>query len=367
MTKRDYYDILGIGKSSDEAAIKKAYRGLAMQYHPDRNQGDAHAAEKMKEINEAYAVLSDRNKRGLYDTYGHAGLEGFTQEDIFRGVDFTNLFEELFGGGFGFGESLFDSFFGRQREGRARRAQRGADLRYDLTVSIEDVAFGSEKEIDIPRVETCFACRGTGAKQDGLKECEACRGSGQLVVEQRSGSTLFRQITTCGRCNGRGKLVTDPCDECGGKGSVESRKEIHVSIPKGADTGYRIRIQEEGEPGENGSGDLYVILIVEKHPVFERHGDDIYVVKEVDLPRAALGGELDDVPGLESDLSLDIPEGTQNGAVLRIMDKGIPHLDNYGRGDEYVIIKVVTPTDLTEDQKDLLRRFEESRRQHSSK
>lgn len=367
MAKRDYYEILGIDKNADEAMIKKAYRGLAMKHHPDKNPGDYQAAERMKEINEAYAILSDRNKRGLYDTYGHAGLEGFTQEDIFRGVDFGSIFEELFGGGFGFGESIADSFFGRRREGRAKQSQRGADLRYDLTVTLEDVAFGKEMEITIPKVETCAACNGTGAKKDGLKECKTCRGSGQLVKEQRSGSTLFRQITTCSHCKGRGKVVIDPCGECGGKGSLESIRKICLSIPKGANTGHRIIIEGEGEPGVNGNGDLYVILSVEKHPVFERHGDDIYIVKEIGLTLAALGGELDDIPGLEGNVSLDIPQGTQNGAVLRIINKGIPHLNSYGRGDEYVIIKVLTPTDLSEEEKDLLRRFEESRRQHSIK
>jgi len=362
MAKRDYYDILGINKNSDEAAIKKAYRGLAMECHPDRNPDDIHAAEKMKEINEAYAVLSDRNKRGLYDTYGHAGLEGFTQEDIFRGVDFTSIFEGLFGGGLGCGGSVFENLFGRQRNYRAKQTQRGADLRYDLSVNLEDIAFGMEKEINIPKVETCSVCNGNGAKQDGLKECEACRGSGQLVSERRSGSTLFRQVTTCGRCNGRGCLVIQPCDECGGKGYIESRRELCVSIPKGADTGYRIRIEGEGGAGINGNGDLYIILRVEEHPVFERHGDDIYMVKEVDLTHAALGGELDDIPGLEGNLSLNIPEGTQNGAVFRIIDKGIPHLNNHGSGDEYVVIKLVTPTDLTEDEKKLLRKFQKSRR-----
>lgn len=367
MAKRDYYEIFGIDKSADEAAIKKAYRGLAMKYHPDRNPEDVQSSEKMKEINEAYAVLSDRNKRGLYDTYGHAGLEGFTQEDIFRGVDFGSLFEEFFGSGLGFGEGIFDSFFGQRRAGRARQPQRGADLRYDLTVSLEDVAFGKEKKIEVLWLEPCLACNGMGAKEKGLKECKACRGSGQLVTEQRSGTSLFRQISTCSHCRGRGKVITHPCDECGGEGSVEKRKEIHLYIPKGADMGCRIRIEGEGEKGKDGSGDLYIVLNVEKHPIFERHGDDIYMVKEIDFPQAALGGEMDDIPGLEGDLNLDIPEGTQNGAVFRIIDKGIPHLNGYGRGDEYVIVKVLTPTNLTEEERDLLRRFEESRRQYSIK
>lgn len=363
MARRDYYEILGIDKGADEAALKKAYRGLAMKYHPDRNPGDAAAAEKMKELNEAYAVLSNGEKRRLYDTYGHAGLEGLTQEDILRGVDFGSIFGDLFGGGFGFGESIFDTFFGRRRSGRARRARRGADLRYDLAVELEDVVFGKEEEIEISRMETCRACNGVGAKEDGVKECEACHGSGQSITEQRSGSSLFRQITACGRCRGRGRIIVDPCGECEGKGSIDKKKEISVQIPKGADTGYAIRVEGEGEPGMDGaeSGDLYVVLTVEVHPVFERHGDDVYVVKEIGFPRAALGGELQDIPGLEGDLKLDVPEGTQSGRVLRIVNKGIPHLNNYGRGDEYVVLKVVTPTGLGEEEKELLRKFQDSR------
>ena len=357
MAKRDYYDVLGVDKGSDEASIKKAYRALAMKYHPDRNQGDTESSDKMKEINEAYAVLSDRNKRGLYDTYGHAGLEGYTQEDIFRGVDFTSIFDELFGGG------GFSSIFGRQRKERARQPQRGADLRYDLSVSLEDVAFGKEMEIVIPRVDTCSACKGTGAKEGGLKECKACRGSGQRVIEQRSGSTLFRQIAVCPDCNGKGREVTNPCDDCKGRGSVEDEREIHISIPRGADSGYAMKIEGEGATGLSGNGDLYVVLEVENHPVFERHGDDIYVLKEVEFPQAALGGEIHDIPGLEGNVSVDIPQGTQNGEVLRIIDVGVPHLGNHGRGDQYVVIKVMTPMDLTEEEEDLLRRFHESRKQ----
>lgn len=365
MAKRDYYEILGIDKNADEATIKKTYRGLAMKYHPDKNPGDIQSDEKMKELNEAYAVLSDRNKRGLYDKYGHAGLEGYTQEDIFRGMDFGSLFEELFGGGAGGG--IFDGLFGRRREGRTRQPQRGADLRYDLTVSLEDVAFGKEEKIEFPWSDPCLACNGAGAKDAGLEECEACHGSGQSITEQRSGANIFRQITTCNRCRGRGKIVKQPCDECGGSGSVEKKKEVYLYIPKGADVGHSIRIEGEGEVGKDGSGDLYVILNVEKHPIFERHGDDIYIVKEIDFTLAALGGQLDDIPGLEGDLSLDIPEGTQNGAVFRIIDKGIPHLNSYGRGDEYVITKVLTPTNLTDEEKDLLRKFDESRKQYSIK
>lgn len=362
MAKRDYYDVLGINKGTDETTIKKAYRGLAMQYHPDKNPDNAESAEKMKEINEAYAVLSDQEKRRLYDTYGHAGLQGFTQEDIFRGADFSSILDGLFGGGF------FNSFFGRQRPSGGRRARKGADLRYDLTVTLEDVVFGKDEEIEIPRVETCPTCDGSGAKRGGVQECEACHGTGQSVTEQRSGYSVFRQITTCPKCRGRGKTIADPCQDCGGRGSISKSQHISVHIPKGADTGYAVRVEEEGKPGVDGApnGDLYVVINVEEHPVFERHGNDIYVLQEIDLVRAALGGELNDIPGLEGNVQLEIPEGTQNGAVFRIVDKGAPHLNNYGRGDQYVVMKVVTPTDLTEKEKELLRKVQELREKRSN-
>jgi len=361
MAKRDYYEVLGIDRNADEAAIKRAYRNLAMKYHPDRNPGDAQASERMKEINEAYAVLSDAQKRRLYDIYGHAGLEGYTQEDIFRGVDFASLFREFgLGDFFGFGDSFFDSFFGRRTTSR-RGPRRGADLRYDLTVTLEEVAFGAEKVVELPRVEQCSTCGGTGAKGGGLARCESCGGTGQIVREQRSGYSLFRQITVCGRCRGTGKVVKESCEQCQGKGVIEKTEEIVVRIPPGADTGYRIRIEGEGEPGEDLPGDLYVVLDVEKHPIFERHGDDIYLQQEVDFTTAALGGEIE-VPGLDGHLRLEIPEGTQTGTVFRITGRGIPHLDAYGSGDEYVIVKVLTPTNLSDEEKELLREFERLRR-----
>jgi len=358
--KRDYYEVLGVSRDADEAAIKKAYRSLAMKYHPDRNPGDAEAVERMKEINEAYAVLTDTHKRQLYDTYGHAGLEGYTQADIFRGVDFSSLFRE-FGlrDFFGFGDSLFDSFFGRRTTTR-RGPKKGADLRYDLNVTLEDVAFGVEKVIELPRVEQCPACSGTGAEADGLENCSSCQGTGQIVREQRSGYSVFRQITVCGRCHGQGKVVKKACKECEGKGVIEKATEIKVTIPAGADTGCQIKIEGEGEKGEGLPGDLYVVLHVKRHPIFERHGDDIYLQKEIAFTTAALGGEVE-VPTLDGELKVDIPEGTQTGTVFRIEDKGIPHLDSRGGGDEYVVVKVITPTNLSRKERELLREFQRSR------
>jgi molecular chaperone DnaJ len=360
MSKRDYYEILGIGRDADEATIKKAYRSLAMKYHPDRNPGDGHAVEKMKEINEAYAVLCDSHKRRLYDTYGHAGLEGFTQEDIFRGVDFSSIFREFgLSDFFGFGDSLFDSFFSRRTTSR-RGPRKGADLRYDISVTLEEVAFGAEKTVELPKTETCSECSGWGAKPGGLVRCKSCNGTGQIVREQRSGYSVFRQITTCGKCRGKGNVVKEACEKCEGKGTIEEIEELTVNIPAGADTGYEIRIEGKGEKGDDLPGDLYVVLNVEKHPIFERHGDDVYLQQEISFTTAALGGEIK-VPSLNGALTLDIPEGTQTGAVFRLAGKGITHIDGHGRGDEYVVVKVVTPTNLSNKEKELLRQFERMR------
>jgi molecular chaperone DnaJ len=358
MAKRDYYEILGIDRNADPAVLKKAYRSLAMQNHPDKNPGDAQAAETMKQVNEAYAVLCDSRKRALYDRYGHAGLEGYTREDIFRGVDFSSLFREfgLGGFGFGFGDSIFEGLFGGRNTAR-RGPRRGADLRYDLSITLEEAAFGTVKTIELPKVEKCSACGGTGAQTDGLVDCRKCRGTGQMVMEQRSGYGVIRQITVCGDCRGRGKTVKKACKECRGKGVSERNKEISVDIPAGCDTGYTVRVEGEGEGGDDLPGDLYIVLEVERHPVFQRHGDDVYLQKEISFTTASLGGRVH-VPGLDGSLKLDVPEGTQTGAVLRIAGKGIPSPDSRGRGDEYVVVKVVVPTNLSRREKELLRELE---------
>ncbi len=357
MAKRDYYEVLGVDRGADAAAIKKAYRNLAMQYHPDRNPGDCEAAERMKEVNEAYAVLCDPRKRSLYDNYGHAGLEGYTQEDIFRGVDFSSIFREF---GFGFGDGLFDGLFGRRGGGR-RGPRRGADLRYDLRLTLEEAAAGLEKTIELSRTSPCPACQGTGAPAGGLEGCSSCRGTGQMVREQRSGYGVVRQITVCGDCRGRGQIVRQPCPDCGGMGLAEARKELRVEVPAGADAGYAIRIDGEGEAGADGlAGDLYVVVDLERHPIFERHGDDIYLQHDVAFPAAALGGEAV-VPGLGGELKVEIPEGAQTGAVIRIAGQGMPRPGKRGRGDQYVVLRVVTPTRLSREEKDLLKQFQRLR------
>jgi molecular chaperone DnaJ len=354
-TKKDYYEVLGVGRDADAAAIKKAYRNLAMQYHPDRNPGNGEAAEKMKEVNQAYAVLCDPQKRNLYDTYGHAGLEGYTQEDIFRSVDFSSLFRE-----FGFGDRLFDGLFGRTTSSR-RGPRRGADLRYDISVTLEEVASGAEKTIELPKAYACASCNGMGAQADGLETCRKCQGKGQVVREHRSGYGVVRQIAGCGECHGRGKIVKKACKECQGKGMVETNKEIKISIPAGADTGYSVRVEGEGEASAQGlPGDLYIVINVERHPLFERHGDDVYIQHDISFAAAALGGQAH-VPGLSGDLKVDIAEGSQTGTVIRVPGQGMPRLGKRGRGDQYVVLRVVTPTDLTREEKELLRHFENLR------
>lgn len=361
MQKRDYYEILEISKSCNDAEIKRTYRNLAMKYHPDRNQNDPQAAEKMKEINEAYAVLSDSHKRQIYDTYGHAGLEGYSASDIFGGIDFDSLFREFGLGGFGMGGGIFDTFFSSGHTS-AKQRHRGADLRYDLEVTMEEIYTGVEKKLEIPHSKICKACRGTGSKEGGLKTCERCGGTGQIIKQTRSGFGIFRQISVCDACHGTGSIIKEKCEVCHGNGVLEEVSEISVKIPRGADSGFSIKITGEGEGGKNGAepGDLYVVINVKEHPVFERHGDDIYMKKEVNFVDAALGGEIADIPSLNGQLKLEIPEGTQSGDILRLTNKGIPHLKGPGEGDLYVMVKVVTPTNLSRKQRELLRDFKGS-------
>ncbi len=362
MAERDYYEVLGVGRDADPAAIKKAYRNLAMQHHPDRNPGNGEAAEKMKEVNKAYAVLCDPEKRRLYDTYGPAGLEGYTQEDIFRSVDFSSLFREF---GFGFGDSVFDGLFGRRASNR-RGPRRGSDLRYDLSMTLEEVAAGTEKTVELPKAAICLSCGGTGAQPDGMETCRRCQGTGQIVREQRSGYGVVRQITVCGECRGQGKIIKKACKDCEGKGIIETIKEIKISIPAGADNGYSVKVDGEGEAISEGMpGDLYVVLNVQRHPLFERNGDDIYVQHDISFTTAALGGQVL-VPGLSGDIKIDIAEGAQTGTVVWASGQGMPRVGKRGKGDQYVVLRVVTPTHLNREEKDLLKQFEKLRQKSSS-
>lgn len=368
--KRDYYEILGIDRNADDATIKQAYRQLAIKYHPDRNPGDKQAVERMKEINEAYAILSDPVKRQQYDRYGHRGLEGYTAEDIFGGIDFGSIFREfglrdIFSDfGFGsFGRDIFDDFFGLSAtKARELGARKGADLQYDMEIDLEEAFLGVEKKISLPKTEVCSTCRGTGAAKGGLSACRECRGTGQIIREQRSGYSVFRQITTCPRCRGKGRIITSSCKECQGRGTIKLQKEITIQIPKGADTGHTIIVEGEGEPGSNGgaAGDLYIRLQVKDHPIFKRRGSDIYVTKEITITQALLGGRIYGVPALGQDIDIQIPEGTEEGAIFKVEGKGMPRLDGE-RGDEHIIIKVTMPKNLSQEERLLLHQFERLR------
>lgn len=349
MTKRDYYEILELDRSAGAAEIKKAYRKVALKYHPDRNPGDKDAEEKFKEASEAYEVLSDAEKRRLYDQFGHAGLQqtgfqGFRDfDDIFS--SFGDIFEEFFG-------------FGAARgRGRGPRARRGADLRYDLNISLMDAVTGLETEIDVTRHEACEECQGSGSR-DGAPPavCTTCGGRGQITRSQG----FFSISTTCPACQGSGRTITDPCEKCRGIGRVPRSKKLSIKIPAGVESGSRLRLQGEGEIGSAGGipGDLYVFIQVDEHEVFKRHGDDLVLALPITYSQAALGGDLE-VPTLDGSETLTVPRGTQSGQEFRIRNQGVPHLRGRGRGDIVVVVYVEIPTKLTKDQEDLLRQLAE--------
>jgi molecular chaperone DnaJ len=350
MTKRDYYEILGIQRNATGDELKKAYRKMALKYHPDKNPGDKEAEEKFKEAAEAYEVLSHPEKRDLYDRYGHEGLRntGFTG---FRG--FEDIFSS-FGDIFGFGD-LFGGTMGRRRGG----PQPGADLRYNLRISFKEAIFGIEKEIEVEKLETCSVCDGHGAAPGTQRvSCPTCHGRGQINRSQG----FFTISTTCSRCHGEGTVVELPCGECHGAGKVQRRKKLSLKIPAGVDTGARLRLQGEGEGGLRGGppGDLYVFIGVEKDKVFEREGDDVYCEARISFAQAALGAEIE-VPGLESPQTLKIPKGTQTSEVFKLDGRGVPSLRGYGRGDQYIKVVLQTPTHLSEEEENLLRQFAELR------
>ncbi len=357
-TKRDYYEILGVDKKAPPEDIKKAYRKLALQYHPDRNKSPE-AEDKFKEISEAYAVLSDPNKKQQYDQFGHAGIDmRYTQEDIFRGADFGDIFREFGGFGFGRGGSIFDLIFGRERGERQRR---GSDVLYEVAIDIEDAAFGKTVEMEVPRTEDCDVCNGSGAKPGtSPRRCPACGGSGQVSRTQNTPFGRFITTTTCGTCRGIGEIIDTPCSNCHGSGRVQRKRRIEVKIPPGVDTGSRLRIAGEGEAGEKGAppGDLYVEIYVRPHEIFKRVGNDIITEVPISFTQAALGDEIT-VPTLNSKVKMKIPAGVQNNQVFRLRGKGIPGLHGSSKGDQLVKIRVEVPTKLTERQKQLLREFAE--------
>ena len=363
--KKDYYEVLGVGRDASKEEIKNAYRELAMRYHPDRNKSPG-AEEKFKEISEAYAVLSDDEKRAQYDQWGHVGFaERYTVLDIFRDFDF-DIFKD-FGFGFGGIDRIFDMFFGRDRsryepEIRRRWAYeeaRGADIHREIEIELEEAAFGSRREIDFERSELCGKCHGSGIKPgEGLKTCPVCGGSGWREYTQRMAFGFTSVRTTCDRCHGQGRVIEIPCPDCNGKGRVTKHRKIFVSIPRGVEEGFMLRIAREGEAGDGGlRGDLYLSIYVKKHKFFERSGKDIFCEVPISFAQAALGANIE-APTLKGKVKLKVPPGTQSGSSFRLKGMGIPQLGGDGRGDQFVKILVRVPKDLTWEQKRFLKEFE---------
>ncbi len=348
--KKDYYQILGVSRNATVEEIKKAYRRLAFQYHPDRNPNDPEAEQKFKEIGEAYQVLSDPQKRAAYDKYGHEGLNNFGYTNFRSSYD---IFEEFFSSF----NDIFDDFFGFGSRGRSRqRPQRGADLRYDLTISFELAAKGGDVEIEIPKQEDCDACNGSGVEPgNSLEICPYCGGKGQ--VYQQHG--FFRISSTCPQCGGSGSINKNPCKKCKGQGRILKNKKIKINIPPGVESGTRLRLRGEGEDGSFGGppGDLYVVLNVEPHKIFKRKGQDLIVPVEISFVQAALGAKIE-VPTLDGSVLVEIPKGTQPGEILRIKGQGLPSIDRNKRGDLLIEVIVKTPTNLSKKQIELLKEFE---------
>ncbi len=343
--KRDYYEVLGIDRNTSEDKIKKAFRKLAFKYHPDRNREDG-AEAKFKELNEAFEVLSDPDKRAAYDRFGHGGSQELFGQGS-NGFDF---------GGFG---DIFNAFFGGRTTTATRQApQRGADLRHDITITFEEAAFGIEKEISISRIEKCSQCQGSGCQPDSQpSRCPSCNGSGQVRRVQQNIFGRFTNITTCPQCQGEGRIITEPCPQCRGVGREKRRHSTLVKIPAGVTDGSRIRLSGEGDAGVKSgpSGNLYLDLSVHQHKFFRRDGDHILYELAINFAQSALGGEVE-VPTLYGNIKLKIPAGSQTGQVLRLKNKGVPHLQGRGSGDQLVKLLVVTPESLTKRQRQL---FEE--------
>jgi molecular chaperone DnaJ len=358
-SKRDYYEVLGVSKNASKDEVKRAYRKLALQYHPDRNKSPE-AEEKFKELSEAYAVLSDDTKRKQYDQFGHAGINSqYTTEDIFRNADFDSIFRGMgFGGGFSdIFEQMFRGFggFGQYQRGPPS----GADLQYNLEITLEEAAKGVNKTIQLNRTDKCDICKGSGAKLGtDVKKCSNCNGTGQVQHVQSTGFARLIRVEPCRTCGGRGEVIQTPCTECRGSGVKKQMRTIDVSIPAGVDTGSTLRLSGEGEAGPRGGsvGDLYVVVYVKPNSNFTREGDNIIYEQKINFAQATLGVEIE-VPGLDGDLSLKIPAGIQSETILRLKGKGIPHLQYYGRGDELIRVIVETPTNLSKEQRQLIEEF----------
>ncbi len=343
---RDYYETLGVSRGASEGEIKSAFRRLARQYHPDVSQ-EPDAEERFKEINEAYAILSDQEKRGIYDRFGHAGVQGAGGVPDWTTMDFTDILGDLFGFGFG--------GFGRQSRRSPNAPRRGADLQYRVHLKFEEAVFGVDKEIEITRDETCGICDGSGSKPGtSPSRCSTCGGNGEVRHTQQTIFGSMVQVTTCPACGGKGEVIVSPCSTCGGNGQVRvSRKKV-VTIPAGVDTGTQIRLAGEGQPGVNGGppGNLYLVIQVQSHRYFRRRNDDILLDLNINIAQATLGDEVE-VPTVDGEAVLKIPAGTQPGKVIRMRGKGIPHLRSNGRGDQLVIVNVSIPTSVTNEQREM--------------
>ncbi len=356
--KRDYYEVLGIDRNADDAAIKKAYRALAKKYHPDMNPGDAEAEKKFKEASEAYAVLSDPEKKRQYDQFGHAafdgGMGGGAGGFDFSGMDMGDIFGDIFGDLFG---------GGRRRSSASNGPMRGANLRAAIRISFEEAAFGCEKEIEITLKDECTTCHTTGAKPGTNPEtCTKCGGKGKVVYTQQSFLGMVQNVQTCPECHGTGKIIKDKCPDCRGTGYIAKRRKIKVSIPAGIDNGQSVRIREKGEPGTNGGprGDLLVEVNVSRHPIFQRQDMNVYSTAPISFAQAALGGEVR-ISTIDGDILYDVKPGTQTDTRIRLKNKGIPSLRNSSvRGDHYVTLVVQVPISLNEEAKEALRRFDEA-------
>lgn len=349
MAKKDYYEILGLEKGASDDEIKKAFRKLALQYHPDRNAGDKEAEEKFKEINEAYQVLSDPQKRSQYDQFGTADFNGGGFEG--GGFDFSDF------GGFG---DIFDSFFGGGFSGSSRKRrngpERGGDIEYTVSLTFNEAVFGVEKEININRSEKCEHCEGTGAKPGSHpKTCDKCGGTGQIKIQRNTPLGNFVSMSTCDKCGGKGTIISDPCSFCGGSGRTRKQRKIKVNIPAGVDTGNVLPLRGQGEHGANGgpSGDLYINIKVAPHSVFKRKDFDIYIDTHISFAKAAMGTEIK-VPTIDGDVKYEIPAGTQPGTIFRLKGKGVPRVNSYGRGDQYVNVVVDIPKNINQKQREAL-------------
>lgn len=357
--KKDYYEILGVQKSASLEEIKKAYRSLALSHHPDRvpQEKKKEAEEKFKEISEAYGVLSDAQKRAMYDQYGHEGIDQrYTSEDIFKGADFSSIFEGL--SDFGFGGGLFDQIFGDVlggggRRGGGRRSRRGRDIAYEVDLTLEEAYTGIKKTIQVPRHEYCTDCSGTGAKPGSKpKTCPACKGQGQTVMS----NGFFRMAQTCGQCGGQGKIISEYCPKCQGQGAIRVTRNIEVKFPAGVDNSSQLRVRGEGEVGTDGKGDLYISVGIKRHSKFQREGNDIYMQLAVSFVKAALGAEVS-VPTLNGSVSMKIPSGTQSGKTFRLKGKGMPDLRGGESGDQYAQVMLSVPDSLNSAQRKLLEEY----------